>query len=57
LRKDSGHKGDEVTPWWRRMYRKKLHGLYFSPDIIRIIRSRRIRWAGHVAGMGERRGA
>jgi hypothetical protein len=39
------------------MYRKKLHGPYSSPDIIRKIRSRRMTWAGHVVGMGERRGA
>jgi hypothetical protein len=40
-----------------KLYREKLHGPYSSPDIIQINRSRRMRWAGHVAGMGERRGA
>jgi hypothetical protein len=40
-----------------KLYREKLHGPYSSPDIIRIIRTRRMRWVGHVAGMGEMRGA
>jgi hypothetical protein len=39
------------------LHNKELHDLYFSPSIIRIIKSRRIRWAGHVAQMGEKRNA
>jgi hypothetical protein len=50
LRGIFGPKGDEVTGKWR-----KLHSLYSSPDIIRQIKSRRMRWAGHVARMGEGR--
>jgi hypothetical protein len=40
---------------WRKLYNKELHDLYSSPSIIRIIKSRRMRWAGHVARMGEKR--
>jgi hypothetical protein len=50
-------KRDEVTGEWRRLYNKELYALYSSPNIIRVIKSRRLRWAGHVARMGERRGA
>jgi hypothetical protein len=46
-----------VTGEWRRLHNKELYALYSSPNIIRVIRSRRLRWAGHVARMGERRGA
>jgi hypothetical protein len=46
---------DEVTGDWRKMYSGELHNLYSSPHIIRHIRSRRMRWAGHVARMGEGR--
>jgi hypothetical protein len=42
---------------WRRLHNKELYALYSSPNIIRVIKSRRLRWAGHVARMGERRGA
>jgi hypothetical protein len=52
-----GPKRDEVTGEWRRLHNKELHALYSSPSIIRVIKSRRLRWAGHVARMGERRGA
>jgi hypothetical protein len=52
-----GSKRDEVTGEWRKMHNKKLHDLYSSPSIIRIIKSRRMRWAGHVARMGEKRNA
>jgi hypothetical protein len=48
---------DEVTGEWRRLYNKELYALYYSPKIIRVIKSRRLRWAGHVARMGKRRGA
>jgi hypothetical protein len=44
-----------VTGEWRTLHNEELHGLYFSPSIIRIMKSRRMRWAGHVARMGERR--
>jgi hypothetical protein len=42
---------------WRRLHNEELNGLYSSPNVIRVIKSRRIRWAGHVARMGEGRGA
>jgi hypothetical protein len=50
-------KKDEVTGEWRKLHNKDLHDLYSSPSIIRIIKSRRMRWAGHVARMGEKRNA
>jgi hypothetical protein len=43
-----------VTGGWRKLYNEELHGLYSSPSVIRVIKARRMRWAGHVAGMGER---
>jgi hypothetical protein len=43
----------EVTGGWRKLHNEELHNLYTSPSIIRIIKSRRIGWAGHVARMGE----
>jgi hypothetical protein len=46
-----------VTGEWRKFHNKELHDLYSSPSIIRIIKSRRMRWAGHVARMGEKRNA
>jgi hypothetical protein len=46
-----------VTGDWRELHNKELHNLYFSPNIIRMIKSRRMRWAGHVARMGETRTA
>jgi hypothetical protein len=50
-----GPKRDEVTGEWRKLRNKELHDLYSSPSIIRIIKSRRMRWAGHVTQMGEKR--
>jgi hypothetical protein len=50
-------KRDEVTGEWRRLHNKKLYALNSSLNIIRLIKSRRLRWAGQVARMGERRGA
>jgi hypothetical protein len=50
-----GPKWDEVTGEWRKLHNEELHNLYSSPDIIRQIKSRRMRWAGHVARMGEDR--
>jgi hypothetical protein len=46
-----------VTGGWRKLHNELLHGLYSSPSIIRVIKARRMRWAGHVARMGEVRGA
>jgi hypothetical protein len=48
-----GPKGAEVTGEWRKLHTGELHNLYPSPDIIRHIKSRRIRWVGHVTHMGE----
>ena len=56
LRRILGPKRDEVTGEWRKLHNKELNELYSSPNIVWVIRSRRIRWAGHVARMGERRG-
>jgi hypothetical protein len=57
LRRIFGSKRNEVTGKWRRMHNKELYALYSSPNIIRVIKSRRLRWAGHMARMGERSGA
>ncbi|KAJ4436462.1 hypothetical protein ANN_16493 [Periplaneta americana] len=57
LRKIFGAKRDEVTGEWRKLHNAEPHALYSSPDIIRNIKSRRLRWAGHVARMGESRNA
>jgi hypothetical protein len=54
LRRIFGPKRDEVTGEWRRLHNKELYALYSSPNIIRVMKSRRLRWAGHVARMGER---
>jgi hypothetical protein len=54
LRRIFGQKRDEVTGEWRKLHNEELRDLYSSPSIIRIITSRRLRWAGHVAGMGRR---
>jgi hypothetical protein len=50
-----GPKRDGVTGGWRKLHNEELHNLCSSPSIIRIIKSRRMRWAGHVALMGEKR--
>jgi hypothetical protein len=52
-----GPKRDEVTGGWRKLHNEELHGLYLSPSIVRVIKARMMRWAGHVACMGEVRGA
>jgi hypothetical protein len=54
LKKIFGPKRDEVTAEWRKLHNEELHILYLSPDIIRQIKSRRMRWAGHVARMVEK---
>jgi hypothetical protein len=54
LRRIFGSKRDEVTGEWRKLHNEKLRDLYSSPSIIRIIKSRRMRWADHVARMGRR---
>jgi hypothetical protein len=48
---------DEVTGGWRTLHNEELHNIYSSPSIIRMIKSRRMRWAGHVARTGEKRNA
>jgi hypothetical protein len=55
LRRIFGPKRDEVTGEWRKLHSEELHNLYSSPDIIRQVKSRRMRWAGNVARMGEER--
>jgi hypothetical protein len=55
LRKIFGPKRDEVTGEWRKLHNEQLHILYSSPNFIRQIKSRRMRWVGHVACMGEDR--
>jgi hypothetical protein len=57
LRGILGPKRDEVTGEWRKLHNEELRDLYSSTSIIRIIKSRRMRWAGHVARMGEKRNA
>ena len=55
LRRTFGPRRDEVTGEWRRLHYEELNDLYSSPNIVRVIKSRRMRWAGHVARMGEER--
>jgi hypothetical protein len=57
LRRIFGLKRDEVTGGWRKLHNEELHGLYSSPSTVRVIKARSMRWAGHVARMGEVRGA
>ena len=56
LRRIFGSKRDEVPGEWRNLYNEERNDLYCSPNIVRVIKSRRMRWAGHVARMGEGRG-
>jgi len=55
LRRIFGPRTDEVTGEWRRLYNEELNDLYCSPNIVRVIKWRRMRWAGHVALVGEKR--
>jgi hypothetical protein len=57
LRRIFGPTRDEVTGEWRKLHNEELHDLYSSPSVIRIIKARMMRWAGHVARMWERRNA
>jgi hypothetical protein len=54
LRRTFGPKRDEVIGGWRKVHNEELHNLYSSPNIIRMIRLRKMGWAAHVARMGER---
>jgi len=56
LRRIFGPKRDEVTGEWRKLHNEELNDLYCSPNIVRVIKSRRMRWEGIVARMGDRRG-
>jgi len=55
LRRIFGPKRDRVTGEWRKLHNVELNDLYCSPNVVRVIKSRRMRWAGHVARMGEMR--
>jgi hypothetical protein len=57
LRRILGLKGGEVTGGWRGLHNEELHNLYSLPSVNRMLKSRRMRWAGHVAHMGEKRNA
>jgi len=56
LRRIFGPKRDEVTGEWRKLHNEQINDLYCSTNAVRLKKSRRMRWAGHVARMGERRG-
>jgi hypothetical protein len=57
LRRIFGSKSDDVKREWRKLHNEELKDLYSPPNIVRRIKSRRMKWAGHVARMGVRRGA
>jgi hypothetical protein len=54
LKRIFGPKRDEVTGGWKKLHNEEFHSLYSSPSIIRMIKSRRMRWVGHVERMGRR---
>jgi len=56
LRRIFGPRRDEVTREWRKLHTEEFNDLYFSPNIFQVIKSTRMRWAGHVVHMGKRRG-
>jgi hypothetical protein len=56
LRGVFGPKRDQVTGEWRKLHNEEINDLYSLPNIVRVVKSRRMRWAGHVAHMGEERG-
>ena len=56
LRRVFGPNRDEVTGEWKKLHKEELRDLYALPNIVRVVKSRRMRWAGHVARMGEGRG-
>jgi len=56
LRRIFGPKSDEVTGEWRKLHKEELNDLYCSRNIVQVTKSRRMRWAGHLAHVGERRG-
>ena len=56
LRRVFGPKRDEVTGEWRKLHNEELSDLYSLPNIVRVVKSRRMRWGGHVARMGQGRG-
>ena len=56
LRRIFGPKRDEVTGEWRKVHNEELRDLYFLPNIVGVVKSRRMRWAGYVARVGEGRG-
>jgi hypothetical protein len=51
-----GPKRDVVTEKWKKLHNEEFNNLYLTPSIVRVIKSRRMKWAAHVAGMGEKRG-
>jgi hypothetical protein len=57
LKRIFGPKRGEVTGGWKKLYNEELHNLYSSPSIIRMIKSRRLRWAGNLTRVGEKRKA